>query len=161
MWAGKGVTARPLSSVNCSSTSPRMMTHWLSLSCLTFTLFELRNIVGLLLFMTSTNPPKIYLWYVLWGQVLGCENLISSFVWPQVLSQLFHALYKWPTNFFFYFFTICLQLPSFSFSVPLALFHLSEGVNHPIGGDKRDTNRAAFLVSIYSWSALFINQVIT
>ncbi|XP_069986602.1 ribosome quality control complex subunit TCF25 [Penaeus vannamei] len=37
------------------------------------------------------------------------------------------------------------MLPSFSFSVPLALFHLSEGVNHPIGGDKRDTNRAAFL----------------
>lgn len=36
-------------------------------------------------------------------------------------------------------------LPSFSYSVPLALFHLSVGVDQPVWRDKRDSSKAAAL----------------
>lgn len=38
------------------------------------------------------------------------------------------------------------MLPSFAFSVPLALFHLSEGIDLPAGKDKRESSKAAALV---------------
>lgn len=44
---------------------------------------------------------------------------------------------------------LLLQLPSFAFSVPLALFHLStEGEQHQGGRDKRELSKSLALVSL-------------